>query len=113
MRDMSNTSQAVLPKIARERLERIESRKAKIGIIGLGYVGLPLSLLFAEAGFTVTGFDIDDKKVTDLEAGRSYIFRITAEEIQSARSNGFTATSDFSKLSDQDAVIMCVPTPLT
>ena len=59
MRDMSNNSQAVLPKIARERLERIESRKAKVGIIGLGYVGLPLSLLFAEAGFTVTGFDID------------------------------------------------------
>jgi len=113
MRDMSNNSQAVLPKIARERLERIESRKAKVGIIGLGYVGLPLSLLFSEAGFTVTGFDIDDKKVTDLAAGRSYIFRIPAEDIQSARSKGFTATSDFSKLSDQDAVIMCVPTPLT
>ncbi|HKO19326.1 MAG TPA: NAD(P)-binding domain-containing protein, partial [Acidobacteriaceae bacterium] len=98
----------VLPKIARERLERIESRKAKVGIIGLGYVGLPLSLLFSEAGFPVTGFDIDEKKIKDLEAGRSYIFRIPAEEIQSARGKGFSATTDFSKLSEQDAIIMCV-----
>ena len=103
----------VLPKIARERLERIENRKAKIGIIGLGYVGLPLSLLFSESGFPVTGFDIDEKKIKDLEAGRSYIFRIPAEEIQSARGKDFSATTDFSKLSEQDAIIMCVPTPLT
>ena len=110
---MSKKSHAVLPKIARERLDRIENRKAKVGIIGLGYVGLPLSLLFSEAGFPVTGFDIDEKKINDLEAGRSYIFRIPAEEIQSARSKGFSATTDFSKLSEQDAIIMCVPTPLT
>jgi len=103
----------VLPKIALERLDRIKSRKAKIGIIGLGYVGLPLSLLFSESGFPVTGFDIDEKKIKDLEAGRSYIFRIPAEEIQSARGKGFSATTDFSKLSEQDAIIMCVPTPLT
>ena len=103
----------VLPKIALERLDRIKSRKAKIGIIGLGYVGLPLSLLFSEAGFPVTGFDIDERKIKDLEAGRSYIFRIPAEDIQSARSKGFSATADFSKLSEQDAIIMCVPTPLT
>jgi UDP-N-acetyl-D-glucosamine dehydrogenase len=113
MGDMSNTNQAVLPMIAQERLQRIENRTAKIGVIGLGYVGLPLSLLFSEAGFKVTGFDIDEKKVTDLEAGRSYIFRIPAEEIQSARKQGFSATTDFAKLSDQDAIIMCVPTPLT
>jgi UDP-N-acetyl-D-glucosamine dehydrogenase len=111
--DMSNTSQAVLPQIAQERLNRLEARTAKIGVIGLGYVGLPLSLLLSEAGFTVTGFDIDTKKVTDLEAGRSYIFRIPATEIQSARQQGFTATTDFAHLSDQDAIIMCVPTPLT
>jgi UDP-N-acetyl-D-glucosamine dehydrogenase len=110
---MSKNSHAVLPKIARARLERIASREAKIGIIGLGYVGLPLSLLFSEAGFNVTGFDIDEKKIKDLEAGRSYIFRIPAEEIQSARTKGFSATTDFSRLSDQDAIIMCVPTPLT
>src|SRR5690348_13033233 len=111
MRHMSKS--VVLPKIALERLDRIKSRKAKVGIIGLGYVGLPLSLLFSEAGFPVTGFDIDERKIKDLEAGRSYIFRIPAEDIQSARSKGFSATADFSKLSEQDAIIMCVPTPLT
>jgi len=95
------------------RLERLKAHTANIGVIGLGYVGLPLSLLFAEAGFTVTGFDIDQKKVTDLEAGRSYIFRITEAEIQAARAKSFTATSDFSRLTTQDAIIMCVPTPLT
>src|SRR6185312_14094441 len=103
----------VLPQIAQERLARLQSRAAKIGVIGLGYVGLPLSLLLAEAGFKVTGFDIDDKKVTDLEAGRSYIFRIPSEEIQGARAHGFGATTDFSHLSEMDAIIMCVPTPLT
>jgi UDP-N-acetyl-D-glucosamine dehydrogenase len=110
---MSTTNQVVLPKIAQERMKRLETRTAKIGVIGLGYVGLPLSLLLSEAGFKVTGFDIDTKKVTDLEAGRSYIFRIPATEIQSARKLGFTATADFSGLSEQDAIIMCVPTPLT
>jgi UDP-N-acetyl-D-glucosamine dehydrogenase len=111
---MSITNQVVvLPKIAQERMTRMESRTASIGVIGLGYVGLPLSLLLSEAGFKVTGFDIDAKKVTDLEAGRSYIFRIPATEIQSARKQGFTATADFSGLSAQDAIIMCVPTPLT
>ncbi len=107
------TSPETLPRLATERLERLKTRTARIGIIGLGYVGLPLSLLLAEAGFKVTGFDIDERKVTDLEAGRSYIFRIPAEEIQSARAHGFSATADFSHLVDQDAIILCVPTPLT
>src|SRR5215469_16810370 len=110
---MPTISEVVLPQIARERYERLETRTAKVGVIGLGYVGLPLSLLFSEAGFKVTGFDIDAKKVTDLEAGRSYIFRIPAEEIQAAQKNGLRATTDFSRLSDMDAIIMCVPTPLT
>src|SRR5215469_9638126 len=110
---MPTISEVVLPQIARERYERLEARTAKVGVIGLGYVGLPLSLLFSEAGFKVTGFDIDAKKVTDLEAGRSYIFRIPAEEIQAAQKNGLRATTDFSQLSDMDAIIMCVPTPLT
>jgi UDP-N-acetyl-D-glucosamine dehydrogenase len=96
-----------------ERLAAMKNRTARVGVIGLGYVGLPLSLSFAEAGFAVTGFDIDEQKVVDLEAGRSYIFRIPAEEIQQARERGFRATSDFSRLSGQDAIIMCVPTPLT
>ncbi len=98
---------------AQAQLDKLRSHTAKVGVIGLGYVGLPLSLLFAEAGFPVTGFDIDERKITDLEAGRSYIFRIEAAEIESARSQGFRATADFSKLADQDVVIMCVPTPLT
>ena len=110
---MSNTNQAVLPKIAQARLDRLQARNASIGVIGLGYVGLPLSLLLADAGFKVTGFDIDTKKITDLEAGRSYIFRIEATEIQAARKQGFSATTDFSKLAEQDAIILCVPTPLT
>src|SRR5665213_3387213 len=110
---MSTTKQVVLPQIAQERFKRLESRTAKVGVIGLGYVGLPLSLLLSEAGFKVTGFDIDAKKVTELEAGRSYIFRIPATEIQTARTQGFSATTEFSHLSDMDAIIMCVPTPLT
>jgi len=111
--NMSNASRVVLPQIAQERFNRLEARTARIGVIGLGYVGLPLSLLFSEAGFTVTGFDIDSGKVADLEAGRSYIFRIPGKEIESARQRGFTATADFAHLSEQDAIILCVPTPLT
>lgn len=110
---MSQVSLSSLPRIASERLDRLRQRTASIGVIGLGYVGLPLSLLLSEAGFKVTGFDIDTKKVNDLEAGRSYIFRIPAEDIQKARSQRFAATTDFAQLVDQDAIILCVPTPLT
>ncbi len=110
---MPITKEAPFAETVEKRLESLKNRTAKVGVIGLGYVGLPLSLLFAEAGFTVTGFDIDEKKITNLEAGQSYIFRIAAEEIQSARQHGFRATGDFSKLSAMDAIIMCVPTPLT
>ena len=107
------TNADTLPELAVGRFERLKNRTATVGIIGLGYVGLPLSLLLAEAGFKVTGFDIDNRKVTDLEAGRSYIFRIPATEIESARTHGFRATTDFSRLVDQDAIVLCVPTPLT
>src|ERR1700723_1284575 len=110
---MSISNQIVLPKIAQDRMTRLETHTAKIGVIGLGYVGLPLSLLLSGAGFKVTGFDIDEKKVADLEAGRSYIFRIDQTEIQAARKQGFHATTEFSQISEQDVVIMCVPTPLT
>ncbi|MGC1372217.1 MAG: nucleotide sugar dehydrogenase [Candidatus Sulfotelmatobacter sp.] len=91
---------------------KIRDRKAQIGIIGLGYVGLPLALLFSEQKFTVTGFDIDRRKVETLTSGESYIYRIAAEEIQGARAQGFSATSDYSRLVAMDAVIICVPTPL-
>ncbi|HEX5283194.1 MAG TPA: nucleotide sugar dehydrogenase [Bryocella sp.] len=110
---MSLTKEASFAEAVEQRLEGLKKRTANVGVIGLGYVGLPLSLLFAEAGFSVTGFDIDERKVKDLEAGRSYIFRIDAAEIQSAREHGFRATNDFSRLATQDAIIMCVPTPLT
>ena len=91
---------------------KIEKRQARVAIIGLGYVGLPLALLYSESGFSVTGFDIDERKVSTLNRGGSYIFRITAPEIQQARQQGFTATSDYSLLESMDAVIICVPTPL-
>lgn len=110
--DMPTASLPTTSSVA-QRLERLQKRTARIGIIGLGYVGLPLSLLLADAGFQVTGFDIDQRKIDDLQAGRSYIFRIPAEEIEQARSQGFQATADFAGLADQDAIILCVPTPLT
>jgi UDP-N-acetyl-D-glucosamine dehydrogenase len=91
---------------------RIESRQARVAVIGLGYVGLPLALLYTEQKLRVTGFDIDQRKVDTLNSGGSYIFRITPEEIQSARSGGMTTTSDYSKLVEMDAIIICVPTPL-
>jgi UDP-N-acetyl-D-glucosamine dehydrogenase len=91
---------------------KIESREAKIGVIGLGYVGLPLSLLYGGQGFPVTGFDIDPLKVDALTVGKSYIYRIPAEEIQEARANGFVATSEFRRVAEMDAIIICVPTPL-
>src|SRR6266496_6191426 len=91
---------------------KIEKRQARVAIIGLGYVGLPLALLYSESGFSVTGFDIDERKVSTLNSGGSYIFRITAPEIQRARHQGLTATSDYEQLEKMDAVIICVPTPL-
>ncbi len=95
-----------------ELKSKIEKRQARVAIIGMGYVGLPLALLYSERGFIVTGFDIDQRKVSTLNNGGSYIFRITAPEIQQARQQGFTATSDYSQLESMDAVIICVPTPL-
>lgn len=90
----------------------IENRNARIGIIGLGYVGLPLALLFSEQRFAVTGFDVDSGKVDALNTGGSYIVRIPGEEVQAAQRNGFRATSDYSQIARMDVVIICVPTPL-
>src|SRR5436190_17612907 len=91
---------------------RIKQRQARVGIIGLGYVGLPLALLYSEQKVQVTGFDIDTRKIDTLAKGGSYIYRIAAEEIQAAKAQGFSATSDYSQISDMDAIIICVPTPL-
>ncbi len=92
---------------------RIEARKARVGVIGLGYVGLPLALLFSEQGFPVTGFDIDARKVETLSAARSYIHRIPPTDIAAARARGFSATSDYAHLAEMDGILICVPTPLT
>ncbi len=91
---------------------KIEAREARVAVIGLGYVGLPLTLLYTEQKFPVTGFDIDERKVTALNKGESYIYRIPAPEIQQARKQGFTATSDYARITEMDAIIICVPTPL-
>src|SRR5438128_1688864 len=91
---------------------RLANRTANVGIIGLGYVGLPLALLFADAGFPVTGFDVDAQKVEKLSRGESYIYRVPSSEVQLARTKRFSATVDYSDISDMDAVIICVPTPL-
>ena len=91
---------------------RIQNHQARVGIIGLGYVGLPLALLYSEQKFRVTGFDIDTRKVDTLAKGGSYIYRIAAEEVQAAKTSGFEATADFSQLTAMDAIIICVPTPL-
>jgi UDP-N-acetyl-D-glucosamine dehydrogenase len=91
---------------------KLENSTAKIGIIGLGYVGLPLALLFSEQKFKVTGFDIDTKKIDVLLRGGSYIVRIPETEIQAARAHGFAATDDYSRVAGMDVLIICVPTPL-
>jgi UDP-N-acetyl-D-glucosamine dehydrogenase len=95
-----------------ELQQRIETRQARVGIVGMGYVGLPLALLFSEERFRVTGFDIAADKVATLNGGGSYIVRILPAEIQKAHQSGFRATSDYSEIANMDAVIICVPTPL-
>jgi UDP-N-acetyl-D-glucosamine dehydrogenase len=107
---MSSTSLASVETHA--FLEKTKSRELRVGIIGLGYVGLPLTLLFSEQKFRVTGLDVDQQKVDTLNAGSSYIYRILPEEIQAAKSSGFTATTNYAHISDLNAVIICVPTPL-
>jgi UDP-N-acetyl-D-glucosamine dehydrogenase len=97
---------------AQEFKNKLQTRTARVGIIGLGYVGLPLALLFNEEKFPVTGFDVDATKVNTLNAGGSYIYRIPPTEIQVARQRDFSATTDFAQLRDMDAIIICVPTPL-
>lgn len=98
---------------ALELTRRVGSREARIGIVGMGYVGLPLALLFSEERFRVTGFDIDARKVDTLNQGGTYIVRIPATEVRLAREKGFTATADYAQISEMDVVIICVPTPLS
>lgn len=97
------------------RLRRsIEARSALVGIVGLGYVGLPLALTFAEEGFQVLGFDLDGMKVEAIGSGRSYLKHLGGERIARATENGrLRASSDFALLAEPDAILICVPTPLT
>ena len=92
--------------------QRLQDGSAVVGIYGLGYVGLPLALRFAEAGLKVIGFDIDPEKVDLLNAGQSYIERLTPGIIQRGRDQGFEATTDFARTRQVDAIVICVPTPL-
>ncbi|HIJ83476.1 MAG: UDP-glucose/GDP-mannose dehydrogenase [Magnetococcales bacterium] len=96
-----------------EFLEKIRQRQSVIGVLGLGYVGLPLALRFLEEGFTVAGFDIDAKKIDKLERGESYIEHLPAQPFYEAIQKGtFWGTTDFSRIAKADAIILCVPTPL-
>ena len=98
--------------IKQSAIGKFRDKTATIGIVGLGYVGLPLMLRYAETGFKVLGFDIDAEKVNKLNNGETYIEHITADKIAAARSAGFEATTDFSRIGEAEAVILCVPTPL-
>lgn len=96
-----------------EVLNKIERKGAIVGIIGMGYVGLPLAILCSDGGFQTIGFDIDEEKTKKLNDGISYIKHIKEEDIKKAKEKNFHATSDFKKLSKCDVIIICVPTPLT
>jgi UDP-N-acetyl-D-glucosamine dehydrogenase len=108
---MSTATQAPVS-VLEQFKSKIDARTAKIGVVGLGYVGLPLVLLFSEQKFGITGFDIDNFKVDSLNTGKSYIVRIMPDEVNAARSSGFKATTEYARIADMDAVIICVPTPL-
>ena len=93
-------------------IKKINDKSAVIGIIGLGYVGLPLVIRFSEEQFKVIGFDIDTEKCRTLNSGESYIRHISAKSIQHAIENGFIATTNWEQISAVDCMLICVPTPL-
>jgi UDP-N-acetyl-D-glucosamine dehydrogenase len=105
---MTSTSENRLAELK----HKMETREARIGIVGMGYVGLPLALLFSSERFQVTGFDIAADKVSILNSGGSYIVRILPEAVRQAQKAGFRATADYSQIAAMDVVIICVPTPL-
>src|SRR5437763_1396728 len=100
-------------KSAESTLDRIRARQARVGVIGLGYVGLPLAVEFARAGFDVTGFDVDESKTTQINGGKSYIPDVVETDLAAqVRGGKLRATSDMHALGDMDAIDICVPTPL-
>lgn len=92
---------------------KLENKESIIGIIGMGYVGLPLALRYISVGFKVLGFDINQSKIDKLNSGESYLSHIPSEKIKEANKGGFSLTSDFSRSSECDILIICVPTPLS
>jgi UDP-N-acetyl-D-glucosamine dehydrogenase len=98
--------------VKNELIKKLEDKSAVIGIVGLGYVGLPLMLRYAEVGYKVIGFDIDKDKIAALRAGKSYIEHISSQAIAESLKRGFEPTADFARASEADALILCVPTPL-
>jgi UDP-N-acetyl-D-glucosamine dehydrogenase len=106
-------SRAVADSLHSGLLSKIESATVRVGIIGLGYVGLPLARAFGDRGIAVLGFDVDPEKVAKLARGQSYIGHIPDSAIRQMREQGFEATTSFSRLAEADVVIVCVPTPLT
>jgi UDP-N-acetyl-D-glucosamine dehydrogenase len=94
-------------------LEKIADHTARIGVIGMGYVGLPLAVEFAQAGFRATGFEVDARKADTINQGQSYIIDVPSEHVAALVENDhLQATTDFTALADQDIIIICVPTPL-
>jgi len=99
--------------IAGNLLKKIEGRDARVGIVGLGYVGLPLAVELAKAGFTVTGIDLDDRKIRAINNGQSYIPDVSTKDVETlTRSGKLSATTDFSVVKTLDTINICVPTPL-
>src|SRR4051812_20979672 len=93
---------------------KIETRQARIGVLGLGYVGLPLALEFAKTGFSVTGFEVDPGRIRTLLGGESYIDDVPSEDVKTLNEKKrFTASTNFQLLAEMDVVIICVPTPLS
>ena len=110
---MQATAPARTVTIKETLMNKLEARTARVGIVGLGYVGLPLAMEFAKAGFRVTGIDLQPSKIAQIRAGTSYIQDVDSKEVgQMVRENRLTATGDFSVVADLDTINICVPTPL-
>ena len=99
--------------LAASLLEKIENRRARTGVVGLGYVGLPLAVELGKAGFHTTGIDLDQRKISAIAEGRSYIPDVSSADVQALRDAGkLDATTDFAVVAELDTINICVPTPL-
>src|SRR5437763_6105052 len=111
--DMTQTVAALIPSCAEALSSKIAARTARVGVVGLGYVGLPLAVEYAKAGFTVTGIDLIESKVARINAGDSYVQDVASAEVDAHVWDGkLKATTDFSVIAELDTINICVPTPL-